>query len=116
MDPVGKIQLSSFLQRVKKRTLTDEDLLNLAQQLTNQMQISSVGLRLGLQQFTMDAAFTDHSSSIQEAAYRVLKTWRYSLTCPHQAYETLGSTLVTCELSRIAKEVLDFYHVPRPGS
>ncbi len=93
----------------RARRLTEEDMLNTAMELTDQVTIFKLGLKLGLEAYAIEAALTDHPHSIREAAYYVLRTWRDKIGTDEAAYEFLGSALLEC---RLTSDVLDYNGPP----
>ena len=55
--------------------LTSVRLLSVARRLVSAQHVRSLGLLLGVKDYTIDAALYDHKSEIQEAGYTVLKSW-----------------------------------------
>ncbi len=91
-------------------SLSDEMVWKTAMELTQRSDIRNLGLKLGLKESTIEAAFTNYSRNIWEAAHQVLTTWKKTVPT-NEAYHTLGTALRHCKLVKIAEMVLDYYQV-----
>ncbi len=76
--------------------------------ITNELDITRLGLRLGVERHTVSAICWDHRHDIRNAANEVLQAWKSTVPTPEEAYETLGEALLDCEFSNIAYHVLGF--------
>ena len=93
----------------QEQDLTSLKLHDVARQLVSPLDVRSLGLRLGVADYTIDAALYNHKGDIQEAAYAVLKEWFKGQENRTEAYVQLHTALrhLTVGLSHEAEEVLN---------
>ena len=94
-----------FFQR---SALTEEDILNVAKKLADELSIRTLGLALGVDGSVIDAAVADQNK-VNLQALTVLKAWREKVGPDEAAYFQLGNTLRDKKFVEIAEKVLSFY-------
>ncbi len=77
-----------FFQR---SALTEEDILNVAKKLADELSIRTLGLALGVDGSVIDAAVADQNK-VNLQALTVLKAWREKVGPDEAAYFQLGNT------------------------
>ena len=67
--------------------LTDENVFNLSQKITNISDLRNLAVALGIEQSVVNSQLTNYRNDINESAHRVLSTWlkdQSKKDCPHQ--------------------------------
>ena len=89
--------------------LTSCELNSVARRLSSVRDVRSLGLQLGVADYTINATLHNHQGNIQEAAYRVLNEWFHGRESRTEAFAELHRALThpSVGLSLIANEVLN---------
>ena len=97
---------SSAKDSLQNRALGDIDLLLVARHMTRELDIYTVGLRLGLQHQEIEGSLKNHRDEITMAAYHMLRTWLIQHNDRKLAFSLLVTALKEAKLQNIVDEVL----------
>ena len=87
-------------------TLQDWHMWSLAQEITSDEKLHDVGTGvLKLPKRVIDAARSDHRTSIVDAAYNVLSAWLKKQTNRKEAYINLHDALRSCQMKPLADKL-----------
>ena len=101
---------SSYLIEVFfEGTLEDGHLVLLSQKITSGEQLRLLGINtLGLKSAVVETALYDHRTSIQEATYKVVSTWRNQQENSSEAFSKLITSLQRCQMNQLANELVHY--------
>ena len=91
---------------MRKRPLTDDDVLRICARVGNRGNLRELAGKLGLKSHEVNTAFTNHPGQIQEAANEVLNKWMQSQENLKKAFKDMYKALSKAELGRVANDVL----------
>ncbi len=84
------------------------DLLEIAQDIAQNLTVQKVGLRLGVEQRTIDAILSDNQNNIVIAAHSVLKTWKQTMGYQDDTVAILGEALIGAGQAIVAVKRLGY--------
>ena len=84
-------------------TLEDSHILKLSQYITSEQDLRELGTNaLGVRERTIDTALTNYRTSINDAAYNILSTWRKQYESSEKAFMDLQAGLRRAEKKELA--------------
>ena len=106
-------------------TLEDSHIMKLSQYITSEQDLRELGTNgLGVPERTIDTALTNYRTSINDAAYNILSTWRKQYQSSQEAYRNLQAGLKRARMNDLAAKLQSWvqgvspepYHATLPES